>query len=698
MLQGCGEAPPPHWNVLLVTFDTTRADHLQPYGNDRAATPTLQGLASEGFLFEQAYSAAPITAPSHSTILTGRYPIAHGVRDNGLFVLADQELTLAEILRQNGYATAAAIGAYPVITKFGFSQGFDLFDDRLTGNIEDHLGERIAPKDRLFFDERRAAQVNEAVLPWLNQHAGKGKPFFIWLHYFDPHQPFEPPSPFDQRYADDLYAGEIAYADQALGRMLDHLRKLGELDRTLIVMTADHGEGLGEHGELTHAVLAYNSTLHVPLIIRPPAAIGGGMRISEHVGSVDIVPTILDLLRIKVPDAVQGRSLAPLMRGEAGEWRQYYAENMSPHMSHGWGKLRVLFDGSYKYIHGPRPELYDLSKDPAELNNLLAERPAEGQRMHEELALFLQEFASGESVSTPVDEETLRNLQSLGYLQSGTTTAVAISETLEEGGIPPHEHVSLLNDMSAAKHLLFMKRYADAEVYTRKLIAASPDSPNYVEMHLAALMGSGRADEAWEYMQQPRAIPYQPTEPIITALALARFSQGDQASARKALLAYAQAHCSARAYWTVAGFNTVQGDAKGEWDGLEAALACDPGYVRARVDLAIRRARDGDVAGAEDDFQRALRDAPYDSRTTYNFGTFLLSQDRPEEAQQLFERTLSLTPDYWKAHLALVATALQQGRRDEALRWMEALERAAPHSPEAKAAGLLMSDSGQAAQ
>ena len=274
------------WNVLLVTFDTTRADHIGCYGNERIQTPTLDGLAKDGVRFARALSAVPITEPSHSTIITGRYPIAHGVRDNGLFVLGDDQLTLAEILKSHGYDTAAAIGAYPLLSRFGLNQGFDLYDDHLTGIYEDWRGERTVPKQELFFDERRAAQVNEAILPWLEEHAktGDGKPFFAWVHYFDAHQPFDPAPPYDQLYADDLYDGEIAYADSRLGFLLDRLKQLGELDRTLVVMTADHGEGLGEHDELTHAILAYDSTLHVPLIIRPPGRLSPARDRGQRLG------------------------------------------------------------------------------------------------------------------------------------------------------------------------------------------------------------------------------------------------------------------------------------------------------------------------------------------------------------------------------------------------------------------------------
>ena len=695
LLAGCGGERERPWNVLLVTFDTTRADRLGVYGNARIETPTVDGLARQGVVFDAAFSVAPITAPSHSSILTGRYPIAHGFRDNGLFVLGDSQLTLPEMLREHGYATAAAVGSYPVTAQFGFDQGFDLFDDKLTGRVEDHLGERVVPKERLFFDERRAAQVNEAILPWIETQATAGKPFFAWVHYFDPHQPFEPPNPFNQLYADDLYNGEIAYTDQSLGRLLRHLDRLGELDRTLVVMTADHGEGLGEHGELTHAMLAYNSTLRVPLVIRPPAALPmTGERVAERVGSVDIVPTVLALLGLPIPDSVQGRSLLPLLRGEAGEWRQYYAENLSPHLTHGWGKLRVLFDGALKYIHGPRPELYDLEADPDELRNLLQDEPDAGQRMHEELALFLAEFATGTSVTKPLDDEAVRRLQSLGYLQSGGANAATISEALEPGGVPPHEHVGLLNDMSAAKHLLFAQRYADAEIYTRKLIAASPDSPSYTEMHLAALTGSSRIDEAWAYLHADRDIAFQPSEPLLIGLALARHRQGHEDEALAALSAFAESACSARAHWTLAGLLASGENAEARPDALHRALGCDGRFAPARIDLAVWLSQQARDTEADEAFRQALRDAPYDARAHYNYGTFLVSGERLSEADAAFARAQELAPTYWKAHFARVAIAIDQGETERARALTERLRLAAPHSAETAAAQALLDAAG----
>ncbi len=685
------------WNVLLVTFDTTRADRLHCYGNEHVLTPNLDGLAAEGIRFARSMSAVPITAPSHSTIHTGLYSIAHGVRDNGLFVLGEKQVTLAEILHEHGYATAGAVGAFPVTSRFGFSQGFDLFDDHLTGGFEDYLGQRAIPKGRLFFDERRAAQVNEAVLPWISEHAKD--PFFVWVHYFDPHQPFEPPPPYDQLYADDLYDGEIAYADSRLGFLLDHLRQLGVLENTLVVMTADHGEGLGEHNEITHAVLAYNSTLHVPLIVRPPAGVAPkGKVVETRVGSVDIVPTVLDLLGLEAPENLQGNSLVPLWQEgatDADAPRRYavrYAENISSRLTHGWGELRILFDGSMKYIHGPRSELYDLDADPHELHDLIAERPEEAARLREMLATFLERNAvSGVSTIENLDEETRQRLASLGYLHSAGTSSERIVEKLLEGGIAPQDRVGDVNDLSAAKHLLFSHRLAEALVYTQRLLKGDPNSPVYLELHAAALAELGRLDEAWAVVERWRSFGQVP-EPTLVQLTALRFEKTKDPATLEVLRQQLKTTPTASGLWALALLDKKIGNLEESRALLDEALVVDPGFAPARVELAIQLAQVGEI-GAEGEFLRALQDAPYYPQASYNYGTFLLREGRFDEAAGYFSRAIAIAPRYLKAHLALVAAHLSAQKGDEAKAALTELRKLAARSSEAEEAAQLVAES-----
>lgn len=697
LLSRCGDERP--WNVVLVTFDTTRADRIGSYGNDRIRTPTLDGLADEGIRFSNAVSVTPITAPSHSSILTGLYPTAHGVRDNGLFVLEERHRTLAEILREQGYATAAAVGAFPVVSRFGFDQGFDLFDDHLTGMYEDYLGERAIPKKELFFDERRAAQVNEAIIPWLEERGND--PFFLWLHYFDPHQPFEPPPPYDQLYADDLYNGEIAYADSRLGHLLGQLRRLGQLDRTLVVMTADHGEGLGEHNEITHAVLAYDSTLHVPLIIRPPDIGPEGARvIEERVGVVDIVPTILDLLDTEIPGTLHGHSLKSLWQADEsgtevrnGYTPRYYAENLSPRLTHGWGELRVLYEGDSKYIHGPRPELYDLAADPEESDNRVADDADEARRMREALAVFIEEHAADQPTTTrALDPDLVKRLQSLGYLHGSGEGGEEVREVLQDGGIPPQERVGDLNRMSAAKHLLFKKRPADALEYTSKLVESGADSPVYRQLHASALAGVGRLDDAWEITRELEATGMvSPT--LVLNLVGQRFEQGDRSRAVAFLERFAAHNESAEAYWLLATlYRQMQRD-QDTLVALRRALDLDPEFAPARVSLAVHWAREERLDRAETEFRRALDDSPYYAKASYNYGAFLLKNDRLEESEAYFRRALELAPTYLKAHVALITALHLSGDRDAARTALSTLQRIAPDSPEALMANDLLGGS-----
>ena len=690
-MTACQRSPSP--NVLLITFDTTRADRIGAYGNERIQTPALDDLAASGIRFEHAMASVPITAPSHSTIMTGRYPLAHGVRDNGLFILGEDNQTLAELLRDHGYATAGAVGAYPVISRFGFSQGFNLFDDNLTGHLEDYLGER-GPKQRMFFDERRAAQVNEAVMPWLAAH--KNDPFFLWVHYFDPHQPFEPPPPYDQLYADDLYNGEIAYSDSRIGHLLDYLDELGVLDNTLVVMTADHGEGLGEHNEVTHAMLAYDTTLRVPLIIRPPGGVVPRV-VDTRVGTVDIFPTVLDMLGLEIPEHVQGQSLRPLWSGSeaAGEKpvpdRQIYAENLSPRLSHGWGELRVLYEGDYKYIHGPRPELYDVGADPEELENLIHLQPEKAKALMEQLEFFIFDHAQGVSSTQSVDAEVIERLQSLGYLQGGAKDGHEVVEELRDDGIPPQDRVGDINLLSAAKHLLFQSRPADALVYTEKLVAAAPGSSSYLELHASALAGSGKLDEAWEILQR-LASSGDSTEMLAINLANHRFDSGEEDAAIRYLQSRAESSKSGRIDWFVAMLLDRQGRSDEAMRYFEVAVEKSPDLATARIDLAIRLARAERYPAAEGEFLRALKDGPFNARGHFNYGAFLYSSGRRHEAVRHFRRAADLAPRYLRAHLALVTIYHEMGEVAEAAGAAEALRKIAPDSAElAEATAILES-------
>ncbi|MBZ0114869.1 MAG: sulfatase-like hydrolase/transferase [Thermoanaerobaculia bacterium] len=691
-------SPSRPWNVVLVTFDTTRADHIGCYGSERARTPHLDALAAAGVRFDQAFAAAPITLPSHSTILTGLYPLAHGVRDNGLFRLAERQTTLAEILAAAGYRTAAAVGSFPLASRFGIDQGFEFYDDNFAVAFQDYRGGRATPKTGLYFDERPSSLVNDALKPWIEKH--HDQPFFLWAHYFDPHQPYAPPPPFDQLFVDSPYDGEIAFADESFGRIMDQLRQLGVYDRTLIVMTADHGEGLGQHNELTHSTLAYNSTLHVPLILKIPGRTGG-IVVDQRVGSVDITPTIVDLLGLgnqgEGMDRFQGHSLVPLINGsEASSPPIQYAETLAPRFSGGLGELRVLFARDHKYIHGPRPELFDLLNDPEETHDLVEEQRDLAATMERRLATFMKEHAdhSPDAVAD-MDAETRSRLESLGYIRSQPGKIATPLEELRRDGVAPQDQVDDVNELSSAKQMLFEQRFLVALRLIDILLDRHPDNPYYLQLRASAEIGVGQVEEALATLERvrtldPRALP---TERVLVQVADYFVAKGEPARAIPIFEAQQEGAPSAAGRWILASLFAATGQPEKEIEQLQLALEQAPAFSPARVDLAVRRAQTGDIDTATREFERAIADMPYYPRAHFNFGAMLLDTGNTREALLHFRRAVAIEPRYIQARYAEIATASSLGQLELARTALSQLEAIAPDSSEFAAATALLTES-----
>lgn len=670
---GCGSEPPV--NVLLVTLDTTRADRLGCYGQENAGTPNLDGLAAEGFLFEHSYTAVPITLPSHSTLFTGRYPLAHGVRDNGLFHLPDSETTLAERLRERGYATAAAVGSFPLTRQFGIDQGFDFFDDHITINVEDFRGRRVEPKRGVYFDERTSAQVNDVVLPWLRERIDR--PFFAWLHYWDPHQPHIPPAPFNQTYLHDLYQGEIAFADQSLGAVLRTLRNAGVYDRTLIVVVGDHGEGLGEHREESHSMLAYNSTLRVPMILKVPGLVGNH-RLSRRVGTVDLLPTLLDLLGLPADPEIQGRSLAPWIRNPDSNSEArvpHYAETLSPRLSHGWGELRALYDGPLKYIHGPRPELYDVLHDPQELQELGSEQPEEMARMRQTLEAFLDSRASttAQRAAQEVDPETRQRLAALGYLSGGGTSPREVREELMAGGIAPQDRVRDVNLMSQAKQFMDRGDFLNARELAARLIELDPSNAFYRGLLATALLGLGETNAAAVVVEEATSLASQNNSAFL-AVAQRLFLLGERSRGMALARRVTEASESAYGRYLLGEMYRAQGDDVTAESELRAALDLEPTFQRARLTFGVFLAEGGRHEEAEAQFETLLRHHPLDGRGHFNYAVLLLQTERWDRALEHLDRAIGLAPTYWQAHVARLAVFVDRQQTAEAAKALRHLE------------------------
>lgn len=398
-----GAAKEPELNVLLITIDTLRTDRVSCYSTQHIHTPNMDRLAKKGVVFTRAFSHNPTTLPAHTNMLLGLTPLYHGVRENTNFVVRTEFLTLAEYLKDIGYSTGAFIGGFPLHSRFGLAQGFDVYD-------EDYEKVNFV---KFSAGERKAGDVIDRAIEWLARQESK---WFCWIHCYDPHDPYEPPEPFNTRFGESPYDGEVAYVDQELGRLLDEMEQKELFDNTLIIFTGDHGESLGQHGELTHGYLANNTTIWVPFFISYPGA--KPARVEQYVSHIDIFPTVCDILRADKPDALQGISLLPGMKGKKLPGRTLYFESLYPYYSRGWAPIKGFIQDGKKYIQSPIPELYDLEKDFDESRNL-----AEGQRLdayRKRLNEIIDRYShpENEKARYRIDRKSLERLSSLGYISS----------------------------------------------------------------------------------------------------------------------------------------------------------------------------------------------------------------------------------------------------------------------------------------
>ncbi len=427
-------------NVLLISVDTLRADHLSPYGS-AWPTPTAERLAREGVTFDNVVSPAPITLTAHASLMTGAFPTDHGVHDNGSH-LAERHLTLAEIFSGADYRTGAFVGAFVLDSRFGMAQGFDVYDDELGA-----AGTLAA--------ERRAEQVLDSALRWIRADADG--PWFVFVHLFDPHAPYAPPVESGQGSPEDPYRGEIAYVDDRLGRFLHAVHSLSPPENTLVALTADHGEGRGEHGEDSHALFAYDSTLRVPWILHWPSVLEAGRRVRSRVRLVDVAPTLTALARVSPASPFKGKSVLPLLEkggDESARDRPSYFESMAFHFNRGGAPLRGVYRDRYKYIELPIPELYDLDADPGERNNLVDDYRDLAQQMAAEVASFVSsEETELQDARAELDAEGKRRLEALGYLHGATSVPVGSTSRPEDDPKNMLKYARLLDEGVAARRV-----------------------------------------------------------------------------------------------------------------------------------------------------------------------------------------------------------------------------------------------------
>ena len=473
----------PH--LLLITLDTTRADRLGCYGYQGARTPVLDALAASGALCERAYTVAPLTLPAHASLFTGLYPAENGVRANGRGRLDDAIPTLAEVLRRQGYDTAAFVGSFVLNGKFGLNRGFNMYDDDFASDN---------PTTDALHYERNGESVVDAALAWFRNR--RSRPLFCWVHLFDPHAPYLAHTDlFGNAFVERPYDGEIAYVDQQVGRLLEFLKARGLDSQTLVVVVGDHGEGLGEHFERTHGMTLYNATLHVPLIFRHPIQLAPGRRLSTNVSMVDVSPTILDLLGLADPRKTTGKSIKPALLGSPMPPSSCYGATDEAFLINGWSPLRSLTQGHWKYIRTTRVELYDLATDPHEQHNLAQADPEKLHEMESRLADFESRLVPRTEVQVQLSASERRTLESLGY--AGGVHGAAVG--------PAPANLTDVKDM-----LPLDIAVAEAE----------------------KLIGSGSADEGIEKLREVvRQAPSHTTANWFLAWALWERSQTDEAMA-----------------------------------------------------------------------------------------------------------------------------------------------------------------------
>ena len=655
-------------NVLLVSVDTLRADYLGTYGA-RVKTPAIDRLAEEGVVFEKTITSVPVTLPSHASLFTGSYPIAHGVRDNGSFRLADEHETIAETFKGAGYETAAFIGSFALDSRFGLDQGFDLYDD--------YYGDTSSFSD-FGISERPADEVLEPALEWMK--ARTETPWFAFIHIWDPHHPYLPPSPFKESHPGDPYTGEVAYVDDALGRFLNELEKLNQLDNTLIVLAADHGEGLGDHGEKTHGMFAYESTLHVPLILHWKDVLPGGRRVPARVRLIDATPTIVELAGREPLPSYQGDSLVPLILDPSGEkGRQTYFEAMAFNLNRNWAPLTGLYDGNDKYVNLPIPELYDLEKDPDELRNRADEDVETIESMRENLEGVIAANSTEESreiKTSAVNSQTAARLQTLGYIVDPGQPRGSRDYT-EDDDPKRLVHLSDKLDEGVASHAA--GRSEEAKRLFREIIAERPSFANAYANLAHVLQETGQLSEAIQVLENALEEGYQ-TRTMMGRLGLYLQESGDIEKSVQVLESVVETDPTyAEAYNYLSTSYAQLGRTQDAVRTVRKLLDLDPSYASGYSNLGSIFLGANRVEDAETNFRRALDLDPRLAKGWNGLGVVFARTGRQQEAIDAWKRTVELDPRQYDTLYNLGTMLTQLNRFDEAISYLERFVHTAPH-------------------
>ncbi len=647
--------------MVVVTLDTLRADRLGCYGFAGIQTPNIDAVAADGVVFEQATATAPMTLPSHASIFTGLIPPHHGVRDNGGFFLDASKATLAERMKQAGYATGAFVGAWVLDSRWGLDQGFDTYSDHF-----DLSKYRVV---NLGTVQKTGDEVMDLAIPWLD--SVKQKPFFAWIHLYDPHAPYEPPEPFAARYRGQPYLGEVAYTDQVVGRLVSWLKTAGAWDNTILVLMADHGESLGEHGEKSHTFFVYDAVVHVPFIVRTPWGDRG--RNSAQVATVDLMPTVLDLVGLEAQESIDGRSLARLVLDPAAEAGGLaYSETYFTRFHYGWQHLRALRDGTWKYIDAPKPELYAIREDPGETKNVFKAN----SRRAEDLRLAMERMGGSGAQAAPdkssLDPETLQRLAALGYVGGGPK--VDPQAILPD----PKDKIGLFGRIGEARALARDEHYDEA---VRKMETVIAEDAGIIDAHITLggwLRQLKRMADAMAAYK--RALEIQPdNEQALSALAEIYREQGRADAAIEGYRAVLRVDPRSPQIWfQLATLYLDLGRSRESEATFQEALKHNPKMGAAYNSLAALAFERGNMAEAERLVRRGL-ELEEDLRSSrFNLARILEGRGDLVGAEKLYRDEVSLYADHGRARFNIAQLRRQRGDRDGYLAELRASVEKAP--------------------
>jgi len=689
---GAGEKTP--LNVVLVTADTLRADKLGCYGNPRIQTPHIDRLAEQGVLFENATTVVPLTLPAHSSILTGTFPMYHGVRDNGGYYLDAEQMTLAETLQAKGYATGAFVAAFVLDSRWGLDQGFDRYFDDFD----------LADYEKVSLDsvQRSGDEVLAEAEAWMDS-VGEG-PFFSWIHLYDAHTPYEPPEPYLSQYGRgpfERYDGEVAYVDSLMGRLLEWLDERELADSTVVAFLGDHGESLGEHRETTHGYFIYDSTTHVPFILKSPSLGRGSRRVAAQVRVVDMMPTLLDLVEVEIPALVQGESLVDLATGEVEDLGLVaYSESYYPRNHYGWSDLKSVRDGVLHFIAAPRPELFDLAEDPRQQNNLAPQRARTISEFQETLDAMLDRYSAEdieERAPVTLDAETHAQLAALGYLGGPSKIKIDPDKPLAD----PKDKIQLFNLIKRAGSDSSEGRVDEALAKIQEVLAEDPD---ILEAH--SILGNlyvKKEEQEKALRAYQDALAREPEfKPALFGLASVYEQMGrlDDAAAGFRRLIEIDPRDNG-AFFRLAAIHAQQKEFEEALEllqeaeklgserppvhnlmaecyiGLERfeeaeeqvriALEMKPDLPSAHYNLALILEAREDVPGAIAAYQRDLEVAPRNFRTHFNLAKLYGQVGRSDEMVEHFERSIELNEKFAIGHLYLSKHYLDVGDLDRSL-------------------------------